>query len=294
MLTNPSVPLVAAALTMALLTGGCSMFKRSAQEPAQPAAAQQSAVQFPQRTQASLKEGTFPNVDNLRQMIPGLSKTQVYELIGPPHFREGVFAVRQWDYIFNFRTGRGNEFLVCQYQIKFNQDMKTDTGAWDKRECADIVYPKPVAPPPPPAPVVVAPPPPPPPAPPRKITLAADALFAFGRSDIDSISTQGRRRLDDLGRELKAVDVQRVRVIGHADRIGDAATNDRLSQERAATVVRYLVGTGVLSSAITSEGRGAREPVVQCAQRNRNELIACLAPNRRVEVEINGVAEPRR
>jgi len=86
------------------------------------------------------------------------------------------------------------------------------------------------------------------------------------------------------------VNVDRVRVIGHADRLGSASYNDRLSRQRAATVVTYLVNSGVSSNLISSDGRGSREPVVQCDQRNRNELIACLAPNRRVVIEIQGKA----
>lgn len=124
--------------------------------------------------------------------------------------------------------------------------------------------------------------------------MAADALFDFGKSDINSISSAGRRRLDELGREIKAVSVERVHVIGHADRIGNVAQNDRLSRERAATVVSYLVRTGVPSNVVTSDGRGSREPVVQCSQSNRAALIACLAPNRRVELEIMGRAEAKR
>ncbi len=287
--------LAVASLVTALLAGGCSTPGSSeSQRPVAPNT-NPDAVQFPQKSSATLKEGTFANVDNLRQMIPGLTKTQVYDLLGAPHFREGLFGVRQWDYIFNFRTGKGNEYMVCQYQIKFNQDMKTETGAWDKRECADVVYPRPapvVAPPPPPPPP--PPPAPPPPAPPRKVTLAADALFAFGKSDIGSISPEGRRKLDELSRELRSVEVERVRVIGHADRIGDVASNDKLSQDRASTVVSYLVRAGLASSLVTSEGRGSREPEVQCAQTNRAALIACLAPNRRVEIEINARVEPQR
>ena len=284
--------LVVASLLTVLLASGCSMFRSS--EPSKPATANvnSDAVPFPPKSSATLKEGTFANVENLRQMIPGLTKTQVYDLLGPPHFHEGLFGVRQWDYIFNFRTGKGNEYMVCQYQIKFTQDMKTDTGAWDKRECADVIYPRPAAvvvPPPPPPP-----PAPPPPAPPRKVTLAADALFAFGKSDIGSISPEGRRKLDELSRELKSVEVEKVRVIGYADRIGSASFNDKLSADRAATVVSYLVRGGLASNLVTSEGRGSRDPQVQCSQTNRAALIACLAPNRRVEIEINAKAEPKR
>ena len=42
------------------------------------------AVTFPDRSDAWLKEGTFPNVDNVRKMMPGLSKNQVYALLEEP------------------------------------------------------------------------------------------------------------------------------------------------------------------------------------------------------------------
>ena len=282
---------LAACVVALTVLGGCSMFRSSpssSPSAAAPSAANgngaaQSAVTFPARDSASLKEGTFVNLDNLRQMIPGMTKTQVYDLLGPPHFSEGVFGVRTWNYIFNFRTGNGNEFITCQYQLRFDKEMRTEAGNWNRRECADFVFPRPVAAPPPPAPAPVKPAP-------RQITLGADALFAFDRSDLASISPEGRRRLDEIGKELRSVDVERVRVIGHADRLGSAAYNDRLSEERASTVVRYLVNAGVPSGQISSEGRGSREPVVQCNQRSRSELIACLAPNRRVVIEIHGKA----
>lgn len=95
---------------------------------------------------------------------------------------------------------------------------------------------------------------------PRQITLGADALFAFDRSDLASMSPEGRRRLDEIGKELRSVDVERVRVIGHADRLGSASYNDRLSRQRAATVVTYLVNSGVpsTSSVRTAGARASR------------------------------------
>ena len=39
---------------------------------------------------------------------------------------------------------------------------------------------------------------------------------------------------------------------------------------------------------IETIGMGEKQPVVQCDQKNRKELIACLQPNRRVEVQVKG------
>ncbi len=50
----------------------------------------------------------------------------------------------------------------------------------------------------------------------------------------------------------------------------------------------YLVQAGVPAQKIQVQGRGESEPKVQCAQTARAALIDCLAPNRRVEIEVFG------
>ena len=55
---------------------------------------------WPAERNARQPEGSFPNRDNLRAVRPGGTKNQLYGLLGRPHFEEGMFAVREWDYIF--------------------------------------------------------------------------------------------------------------------------------------------------------------------------------------------------
>ena len=57
-----------------------------------------------------------------------------------------------------------------------------------------------------------------------------------------------------------------------------------LSARRAEAVRDYLVARGVAASLISAEGRGSSEPVVECTRERGPALIACLAPNRRVEI----------
>ena len=131
-----------------------------------------------------------------------------------------------------------------------------------------------------------APPPPPPPASFNQ-TLSGDALFAFGKSGIDDLSTEGRAELDGLAARVLALpSVEIIHVIGHSDRIGSAAGNVTLSNKRAATVRNYLVQAGVSADNITAVGRGSVEPVVECDAEKGQALIDCLAPNRRVEVKV--------
>jgi OOP family OmpA-OmpF porin len=129
------------------------------------------------------------------------------------------------------------------------------------------------------------------PATPQTITLAADTLFAFGRSDLGAMSATGRASLDALIARLRSeyVQLDRVHIIGHADPLGQPIANERLSMERAQTVQRYLSQSGLNYARMTSEGRGDREPVaLQCGNVATPQAIACHAPNRRVVIDIAG------
>ncbi len=130
-------------------------------------------------------------------------------------------------------------------------------------------------------------PPPPPPSTSFVEKLDADGLFAFGKAGIRDISPDGRAALDALAARLAdGRTIEIVHVIGHSDRIGSRAGNLRLSNQRAEAVRGYLVEHGVPSSLITAVGRGDVEPVVECTGERGDALIACLAPNRRVEVRV--------
>jgi OmpA-OmpF porin, OOP family len=137
------------------------------------------------------------------------------------------------------------------------------------------------APPPPPPP---APMPPPPPPPPRfeKYTLSSTDLFAFNSSDLQGPQPKLDQIADALNRDQS---VNNVVITGYTDRIGSDAYNLRLSQRRADAVKAYLVSKGVSPTRLSTIGKGKADPVVQCDNKNRAELIKCLEPNRRVEIE---------
>ena len=84
-------------------------------------------------------------------------------------------------------------------------------------------------------------------------------------------------------------------VTGHTDRIGSVKYNMKLSERRAVVVKDYLVAAGVDQKVIFWEGKGPKQPIPVtkfCDNKmKRKQLIECLAPNRRVTVEIVGTAE---
>jgi OOP family OmpA-OmpF porin len=125
---------------------------------------------------------------------------------------------------------------------------------------------------------------------PTKTVLSGDALFKLGKKDI---SAEGKKKLDELAAQIKAMgEVEQIKIVGHADASGKAAANQKLSEARALSVKSYLVAKGVKSSVILTSGAGSSQPVVECDMKQPSkELAACLAPNRRVEVEVVGKAK---
>ncbi|KLD64084.1 OmpA family protein [Dyella japonica] len=115
-----------------------------------------------------------------------------------------------------------------------------------------------------------------------------DALFRFNSGDEAGLLPEGRAELDRYSRELggKVSSIDRVEVIGYTDRLGGPAYNQSLSNRRAETVERYLQKQLATPLPITHRGEGASNPMVSCTDRNRDALIKCLAPNRRVDVHV--------
>jgi len=159
------------------------------------------------------------------------------------------------------------------------------TPAMAIEECdPDLIKkPEPVAPPPPPAPAAT-----PKPAA-QKVTLAADALFDFDKADL---RPEGKAKLDELSVKVKDIKLEVIIAVGHTDRIGSDAYNQKLSEKRAESVKSYLVGKGVEANRVYAEGKGEKQPVTgdTCGKsvQKSKKLIECLQPDRRVEIEVIG------
>ena len=145
----------------------------------------------------------------------------------------------------------------------------------------------------PPAPKVETPPPPPAPAPApkpvaKKVTLAADALFDFDKA---TLRPEGVDKLTKLAGDVKNIKLEVIIAIGHADRLGSDKYNQGLSEKRAMAVKDFLVGKGVEANRIYTEGKGEKQPVTKagdCKGGKNAKTIACLQPDRRVEIEVIG------
>jgi outer membrane protein OmpA-like peptidoglycan-associated protein len=120
---------------------------------------------------------------------------------------------------------------------------------------------------------------------PEPLNLQWSAQFQFDSAELtaEARATLEREILPKLanGGELRFVHIS-----GHADRLGDAEYNRKLSEKRAEALRAYLVAKGIDESKIEVFSYGTTLPAKDCRGETGRALIECLAPNRRAVLEI--------
>jgi outer membrane protein OmpA-like peptidoglycan-associated protein len=118
-----------------------------------------------------------------------------------------------------------------------------------------------------------------------RITLRADSAFRFNGGDVSALLPGGKAQLNAVVAGLQqAKGIRQLNISGYTDRLGGDAYNEKLSLQRALTVKDYLIKRGV-TLPITVTGRGKANALVECTQAQHDERVACLGPNRRVEID---------
>jgi outer membrane protein OmpA-like peptidoglycan-associated protein len=115
-----------------------------------------------------------------------------------------------------------------------------------------------------------------------------DALNADGRvatqgilfdTGSDRLRPESTPTLKEIGEMLKAHPELRIRIEGHTDNVGQAASNQTLSEKRAAAVKSYLEQTFKIDAArLESQGFGDTKPAA------KNDTPEGKQSNRRVEL----------
>jgi outer membrane protein OmpA-like peptidoglycan-associated protein len=98
--------------------------------------------------------------------------------------------------------------------------------------------------------------------------------------DADTLRPESGAVLDDVVKLAQANPGWKFEIGGHTDSLGSADYNQKLSERRAASVVRYLTGQGIAAARLQAKGHGASRPLV--AEADGND--AARAQNRRVEL----------
>lgn len=256
-------------------------------------------VSFPVRADSYRSDGIVAAPQKLQLVRPGLDKDQVRQLLGAPHFSEGLFFVHDWNYLIKLPQGDG--WLECQLQIQFDAQSRVRASYWKRSACDAI------------APLAVAQararesgaadsassataqaendaPPLTEPAAVKTVNWTLNDLrFPFGRSAITDLRRVDRDRLYAFAAQFgdRAAQVQRIQIAGHADRLGSASRKYERSLARARAVAKVFAASGIDPERIEVVGRSDREAVTVCrGAGRRGALRACLAPDRGVDVSV--------
>lgn len=121
------------------------------------------------------------------------------------------------------------------------------------------------------------------------ITLASDQTFAFDKA---VLSEAAKKRISSemAGKLSTCSKVEIIMITGHTDRLGSQQYNQKLSDKRADAVAAYLKSQGI-SAQIDTLGVGKTQSVKACDDKlGHSKLVECLAPNRRVVIEVRGIS----
>lgn len=240
-------------------------------------------VAFPVRESSYRSEGAVVSRETAQLLQPGLSKDQVRQLVGSPHFSEGLAGVRDWNYILRLPAGEGG-LIDCQLQLRFDDNRKVKSTHWQTQACASAAGPATSA-----AALAAK-------GSAGSGVAAADGwtesalMFPFGRSRVDDLSAEDQARLQALVARTaqRSAAVQRIVVSGYADRIGSGQRKQWRSLDRAHAVAALFVAKGIAPNVIEVVGRSDAEPQASCeGQQPRAALLDCLAPDRRVSVTVH-------
>ena len=228
--------------------------------------------------------------DKVENPLRNVSATSPYVTAGLG-FQLGLSD--QWAMQADLRTVRGR--LDDEAVRLHSQQQQIPDGRLQLRlQQAGAAHAAPPPPPPPPVAEQPAPPPPPPPPPPparfEKVTLSATELFAFNSATL----SMPQPRLDDIAAALPAdPSITDVDITGYADRLGSDEVQPEAVGAARQCGARLPGRERHRRQRLKAYGKGEANPVVTCNNKKRAELIKCLEPNRRVEVEQITVEQPR-
>lgn len=240
-------------------------------------------VWFPEVEQSYLDQVQRYEVSDAVEISNGLTKDQIRHILGNPHFSEGLFNVKMWNYVLDIRIPYTQEYRRCQLRIDFDSSSLAERHVWRQQECHQMILdalqePKPQ--------IIVQ----------ERVVVEptnaypepkqqVNVLFNFDKHDAANI-IDGVGNVRILAEQILAEQPNVVYVAGYADRLGQNEYNVRLSNRRAETVVRLLQQYGVDGSKIRLGGLGSTDKFKACTgQAKTPELVECLKLNRRVEVK---------
>jgi outer membrane protein OmpA-like peptidoglycan-associated protein len=114
------------------------------------------------------------------------------------------------------------------------------------------------------------------------IKMPAEVLFDLDKSDLQPNAS---RLLERIAADLREHKVRKLRVEGHTDSLGSDTHNQKLSEDRANAVKRWLTDNGKLGNvAIGAVGFGKTRPIAPNTTPDGKDDPDGRAKNRRVDI----------
>jgi len=113
----------------------------------------------------------------------------------------------------------------------------------------------------------------------KRVDIAAkNILFVTGSAKLQTKSFKG---LNDVVKIMQENQGMTLQIDGHTDNVGTDEYNQKLSDDRAASVRNYIISKGIDASRISSAGHGESMPIAT------NNTAAGRQQNRRVEMKLS-------